>query len=188
MARDAARARSRISVNRAPVLTLWAAVVAQRLGFAWDEALTLGRAVAGLNAYSKGKALGLFHPKPAEVRKRRKAPGRGKPLTVHLLSRAVTVRRTPEGLRALAKGKPVSPEGVEAYVEAKFGADYSATRKAMQALARSLPREALASRAYRLYESFRPAVPGGRRGWGKAGVLSLSRIRRLASSAGGTTR
>jgi hypothetical protein len=39
-----------ISINRATVLTLWAAVVAQRLGFAEDEALTLGRAVAGLNA------------------------------------------------------------------------------------------------------------------------------------------
>ena len=39
-----------ISINRAPVLTLWAAVVAQRLGFAEDEALTLGKAVAGLNA------------------------------------------------------------------------------------------------------------------------------------------
>jgi hypothetical protein len=48
------------TVNRAPVLTLWAAVVAERLGFAWDEALTLGRAVAGLNAYSKGVRLGLF--------------------------------------------------------------------------------------------------------------------------------
>ncbi len=39
-----------ISINRAPVLTLWAAVVAQRLGFSEDEALTLGKAVAGLNA------------------------------------------------------------------------------------------------------------------------------------------
>ena len=50
----------RIEINRAPVLTLWAAVVAERLGFDWQEALTLGRAVAGLNAYSKGKALGLL--------------------------------------------------------------------------------------------------------------------------------
>ncbi len=31
-----------IKVNRAPVLTLWAAVVAERLGFTHDEALTLG--------------------------------------------------------------------------------------------------------------------------------------------------
>ena len=40
-----------ISINRTPVLTLWAAIVAERLGFNHDEALTLGRAVAGLNAY-----------------------------------------------------------------------------------------------------------------------------------------
>jgi hypothetical protein len=42
-----------ISINRAPVLTLWAAVVAHRLGSDEDEALTLGKALAGLNAYSK---------------------------------------------------------------------------------------------------------------------------------------
>lgn len=33
----------------------------------------MGRAVAGLNAYAKGKALGKFHPKPAAVRKKREA-------------------------------------------------------------------------------------------------------------------
>lgn len=48
-----------LKINRAPVLTLWAAVVAQRLGFDHDEALTLGRAVAGLNVQSKGKRLGI---------------------------------------------------------------------------------------------------------------------------------
>jgi len=46
--------RSSVMVNRAPVLTLWAAIVAEVLGFEHDEALTVGRAVAGLNAYSKG--------------------------------------------------------------------------------------------------------------------------------------
>ena len=34
-----------ITVNRAPVLTLWAAVEAERLGFDRNEALTMGRAV-----------------------------------------------------------------------------------------------------------------------------------------------
>ncbi len=38
--------RSWVMINRAPVLTLWAAVVAEVLGFEHDEALTLGRAVA----------------------------------------------------------------------------------------------------------------------------------------------
>ena len=51
-------------MNRAPVLTLWAAVVAEVLGFEHDEALSLGRAVAGLNAYSKGVSLGLIQPTP----------------------------------------------------------------------------------------------------------------------------
>jgi hypothetical protein len=36
-----------IKINRAPVLTLWAAVVAERLGFDRATALTLGQAVAG---------------------------------------------------------------------------------------------------------------------------------------------
>ena len=60
--------RSWVMIYRAPVLTLWAAVVAEILGFNYDEALTLGRAVAGLNAYSKGVALSLFQPTPKAVR------------------------------------------------------------------------------------------------------------------------
>ncbi len=62
--------RHSIEINRAPVLTLWAAVVAHRLGFEWEEALTLGRAVAGLNAYTKGKALVLFEPTPEVVKEK----------------------------------------------------------------------------------------------------------------------
>jgi hypothetical protein len=77
-----------VTVNRAPVLTLWAAIVAERLGFTHDEALTLGRAVAGLNAYSKGKALGIFKPTPKEVRAKREAKAK-QVLQVELLHRAV---------------------------------------------------------------------------------------------------
>ncbi len=40
-------ADTKIRINRAPVLTLWAAVVAERLGFDRATALTLGQAVAG---------------------------------------------------------------------------------------------------------------------------------------------
>ena len=60
-----------ISINRAPVLTLWAAIVAQRLGFDEGEAHTLGKALAGLNAQAKGRRLGIFKPheeKPRKVR------------------------------------------------------------------------------------------------------------------------
>jgi hypothetical protein len=49
--------KSSVMINRA-------AVIVEVLGFEHDEALTLGRAVAGLNAYSKGVSLGLFQPTP----------------------------------------------------------------------------------------------------------------------------
>jgi hypothetical protein len=52
VAARSAAAVTRVTINRAPVLTLWAAVVAERLGFERDEALTMGRVVAGLNAYA----------------------------------------------------------------------------------------------------------------------------------------
>jgi hypothetical protein len=65
-----------VRVNQAAVLKLWAVVVAEVLGFEHDEALTLGRAVAGLNAYLKGVSLGLFQPTPKEVKER----GRGQVL------------------------------------------------------------------------------------------------------------
>src|SRR5689334_20313025 len=60
-----------LSINRAPVLTLWAAVVARRLGFDEVEALTLGKAVAGLNAQSRGRRLGNFKPHEEKAKKAR---------------------------------------------------------------------------------------------------------------------
>ena len=169
-----------ITINRAPVLTLWAAVVAERLGFNRDTALTLGRAVAGLNAYSKGVALGLFEPSSKKVDDHLKKAKRGATLKVDLLHRAVPVVRTPEGLRALSKDRPISPASVERYLEGKFGDNLGAARRAMGKLARSLPRREIAARAYRFYEQFRPEVPAGVSGWGAAGKLRLDRIEALA--------
>src|SRR6266545_3708398 len=168
-----------IQINRAPVLTLWAAVVAERLGYDREEALTLGRAVAGLNAQSKGRRLGINQP--AE-------PGRGKAKAkaaparvVELLHRAVPVTRTTGGLRALdSDGSPADPESVERYLESKFGESLDGAREAMEALAASLTPNALAERAFALYESFRPAIPGGTAGWGAKGTLDLAKIRSLA--------
>jgi hypothetical protein len=169
-----------ISINRAPVLTLWAAVVAERLGFDWEEALTLGRAVAGLNAYAKGVRLGLFTPAPAEVREKRANLRPKDTITVDLLSRAVPAVHTKEGLRALEKEKPSDPAAVERYLESKFGDALADARKAMEALAKSRPPAKLAAEGFHLYEQFRPAVPAGTRGWGAKGTLDLAAIRKLA--------
>ena len=172
-----------VRVNRAPVLTLWAAIVAERLGFDREEALTLGRVVAGLDAYSKGRALGLFTPRPKTVRQMRDRLETGGTLRVDLLGRAVPAIQTPEGIRALSNGKPVSPEAVERYLESKFGETLPAVEKAMRALARAFPPAELARRAYELYESFRPSVPEGLRGWGAAGTLDLDKIEAMARAA-----
>lgn len=170
-----------IEVNRAPFLTLWAAVVAERLGFARNEALTLGRAVAGLNAYSKGVRLGLFTPSaPKNVKERTKALKHGETLQVDLLGRAVPVTATAEGLRALSKDEAILPESVARYLDGKFGHALSAARAAMERLARSLPAEQLAVEAFHLYEQFRPEVPAGVKGWGAKGTLDIGRIVDLA--------
>ena len=169
----------RISINRAPVMTLWATVVAERLGYDRAAALTLGRAVAGLNAASKARTLGLTKPAGATGRTRRlKARA---PQEVELLQRVVPVSRTPSGLRAIDRdGKPSSPEAVERYLSAKFGDALAAARSAMVALAASHPPGTLAERAYALYEAFRPSIPAGTAGWGAKGLLDLGRIRSLA--------
>jgi len=174
------RSRRTVTINRAPVLTLWAAVVAERLGFERAEALTLGRAVAGLNAYSKGKALGIFQPKPREIRERRAQLKRGETIEVDLLHRAVPAVHTPDGLRAVSKGKPIAPEAVERYLDGKFGDALTDARAAMLRLAKALPPGDLAREAYSLYEAFRPEIPAGKQGWGASGTLDLDRIRRLA--------
>ena len=99
-----------LHVNRAAVLTLWAAVVAERLGFGHEEALTLGRALAGLTAHAKGIRLGIFEPASSdEVRERRERLAEGQQLEVQLMGRTIPVVGTPEGLRAITKGEPLKP-------------------------------------------------------------------------------
>jgi len=155
-------------------------VVAECLGFEWEEAHTLGRAVAGLNAYSKGVHFGLFQPTPQEIKEKRRALRKAEMLTVDLLHRAVAAVQTDEGLRALSKGRPIKPESVQRYLKSKFGEALDDAHGAMMALARSMKTPELAWRAYKLYEEFRPKIPAGVRGWGAAGGLDLDEIRNMA--------
>ena len=174
-------ANKKIKINRAPVLTLWAAVVAERLGYEEATALTLGKAVAGLNAQSKGRKLGIYEEKSEDEKKEeKKKEGRGKTELIELLGRGVPAMETPGGLRAAIKGKPESAESVEAYLKQKFGEDYEDARAALKKLAKAYPPKQLASKAYGLYEKFRPEIPEGKKGWGAKGELDLDYIRSLA--------
>src|SRR5258708_3908579 len=175
-------AEKTIKINRAPVLTLWAAIVSERLGHSPETALTLGRAVAGLNANSKARRRGLVEEKKPEVKT--KAPAR-KAKSVTVLGRPVPVVQTKEGLRAVTKDEAIKPASVQRYLESKFGDRLPEVRTALENLARAYTRDQLEADAYALYEQFRPEVPEGQRGWGAAGVLDLERIRRLAGRGKG---
>ncbi len=141
---------NKILINRAPVLTLWAAVVAERLGFNHDEALSLGKALAG---------------------------------RVDLLGRALPGVNTGQGVRAVVKSKPIEPDGVERYLESKFGDALPKVRKAMVELTNAFDTDELAERGFGLYEQFRPEVPEGIGGWGAKAELDLDRIAKLALQA-----
>ena len=168
-----------IRINRAPVLTLWAAVVAERLGFDHDEALTLGRAIAGLSAQAKGRRLGIFEPSPDNLEQKRREHGPDE-VMIHFMQRQVPVIVTPDGIRAATHGKPMSPQGVDRYIAGKFGAHLDEARAAMSALAKSIPVSEINHLAFGLYTKFRPEVPDGVEGWGASGVLSLGAIRKAA--------
>ena len=98
--------QTKILINRAPVLTLWAAVVAERLGFEHAEALSLGKALAGLNAQSKGQRLGIFKPTPKDLKKVREQR-RGEEFWVELLGRSLPAVSVDQGVRAVIKSKPI---------------------------------------------------------------------------------
>ena len=175
-------AEKKVRVNRAPVMTLWAAIVAERLGYAHEEALTLGRGVAGLNAQSKGRRLGIFEePTPEEKQKRQKQEEKeaGKVQYVEIMNRSVPVMDTPQGPRAVSEGRPMPPQSVERYLESKFKENYAEVRASLERLAASYPPQELERKAYGLYEKFRPEVPEGTRGWGAMGELDLEKIEAL---------
>src|ERR1700680_494213 len=166
-------------MNRPPALTLWATTVAERLGFDEDEALSLGKAVAGLNAQSKGRRLGIFKPVPQEVKKAR-ARKRGEEFLIEICGRQVPAISTPDGVRAVIKNQPIEAKSVERYLESKFAAWLATARSAMHDLAKAFRPEQLMKNAFSLYEEFRPAIPEGVKGWGAKGNLDIDRIRSMA--------
>ncbi len=168
-----------VRVNRAPVLTLWAAVVAERLGHPPETALSLAGAVAGTAAHAKARRLGT-----AEERGR---GGDAAPTTASaaprdtawLLGREVPLAHDADGvvLADAGGGKPAPAAPVAAYVAKAFGDRLAEVRSAMEELAGRFEPGELNRVGFRLYERFRPEVPAGARGWGAKGELDLEKIR-----------
>jgi len=170
-----------IKVNRAPVLTMWVAAVAERQGFTFDEAVTFGKAISGLFAHSKGKRIGVIDDAPkdpdAETDKKK-----AKMEKFDVFGNSIYGKTTDKGRFALESGKAIAPNTVKAYLHRAFKDDYDRVREAFEALANSMEPEEIGSKAYNLYEKFRPQVPDGAKGWGARGLLDLKHVQELAAS------
>ncbi|BGP37178.1 hypothetical protein JCM10450v2_001084 [Rhodotorula kratochvilovae] len=154
-------------VNRAPVMTAWACVVAERLGFRRQEALSIAHVFTDLNATSKGVSLGIMSADAAKIE-----VGPSQPF-VEILGRRVPVLSTQTGeWRAISKGQVADPAKAFAYVRGAFRQQLGAVVGAMRLLADSLSPKELNEKGYGLYLDFRPAVDG----WGKKAELKMSTI------------
>jgi len=170
-----------VVINRAPVLTLWVTVVAQRQGFSRLEALTYGKFVSAIFAHSKGKALGMFKEKESTKEEREERKQKEKDAGVHHVQgfgrmKIPTLTQNDGNRLAVIQGETQDPTYVEDYLQRSFGGKLEATQDAMKELAGSIPLDQLESQAYKLYEQFRPAW----KGWGKKSVLDLALVREMA--------
>ncbi|MGG5824000.1 hypothetical protein [Falsiroseomonas sp. HW251] len=109
-----------IRVNRAPVLTLWAAVVAEQLGHPPDTALSMASIVAGTAAQAKARRLGIVEQREKTSREKRE----GAPVEqiVRLLGKDIRLVADADGviLAAGSDGKLAPAAPVRACVAARL--------------------------------------------------------------------
>lgn len=166
-----------IHVNRAPVLTLWASIVAERLGHPPDLALSLAKTLAGTAARAKARRLGIAEESDQAKDRHDAAPAKPQETTL-LLGRQIRLTHDKDGVvlaDASGKAEPAAP--VRAYISKAFGEHLGVVRTAMENLAAAYDPHELNRVGFRLYEHFRPEVPPDARGWGAKGVLDLDKIR-----------
>jgi hypothetical protein len=166
-----------VVVNRAPVLTLWAAVVAERLGHPADTALTLGRAVAGSSARIKARSIGREERKTDRDADTPRLAVQHVTAPVFLLGQTIRLLPTADGeLRAAEGDQPLSPTGAQRYLASAFGDHLNEVRAAMEVLAGRYEPVELNRVGFRLYERFRPEIPPGHTGWGAKAALEVDKI------------
>lgn len=159
-----------VVVNRAPVMTAWAMIVAERLGFDREESLSIASVYTEANAVSKGVSLGLI-----EERRRNdiETLPEGKQPYVDLMGRRIPLYQTRKSKwLALSGGSPVSPSTAFSYISRSFRQTAPYVMGSLRLLAESYSAPKLNELGYSLYADFRPAVDG----WGKRGELRCGRI------------
>lgn len=161
--------RDTVTVNRAPLLTLWMSLVALRQGFSRCDSLRAGRAISGMLAEAKGKRLGIFIDKQAATDRQAK-PARG---YIEIAGFRVPAERIDK----------ISVDKVRQYLERSFKNDLDRTVDKLTSLCNAYHPAKIGERAFALYETFRPDIDEGQAGWGQRGILYFQMIDRLRSQA-----
>lgn len=180
---DTSRDTPPISINRAPVLQLWSACVAQHLypSLPWSTCISAGSAISTICAVAKGRAIGTISERDdsdEKTRKRREAKKQQRDFKeIHVMHFNLKLK---DGLALVGseqKGKPANEDALEK----KFGEEEY--RRVKQCLEDALGSwgedddEQLDKQAFHFYEKFRPTVKGGQKGWGRNGELSLENVK-----------
>ncbi|KAI6796860.1 hypothetical protein KC363_g3043 [Hortaea werneckii] len=170
-----------ITINRAPVLELWASCVTQFIypSVSWETCLSVGGAISTITAVAKGRSIGTIEkpdPGKAEERRRERQQKAENAQLEDIEVMGFHLRL--KGGQALVGDKPKA--GNEDALSKKFGRDqYEMAKRAFQdALDSWKGRESELDReAFKMYEDFRPTVPRGQKGWGRKGQLNLESVK-----------
>ncbi|KAF8335018.1 uncharacterized protein EI90DRAFT_2913877 [Cantharellus anzutake] len=156
-----------IIINRAPVMTAWAAVVAERLKFTRAEALSIASVYTEMNASSKGVALGIFHKdKDSDFE-----GGSTQPY-VELMGRKPVMKTDAGEWRGIVKGEAAEPEMAYGYIQRSFKHLMGSVIGSMRLLQESYSPEELNKNGYDLYCQFRP----GQGDWGQRGEMRMKTL------------
>ncbi|KAF8517789.1 hypothetical protein JB92DRAFT_2809579 [Gautieria morchelliformis] len=184
---QALRTKSAI-VNRAPVMTAWAVVVAEHMGFKREEALSIASVYTEMNATSKGVRLGIFEE--GKGKGMEATQGDGQPYVDFMGRRRATTflcckycaplfSTQSSQWRALLNGEPVSPSAAFKYITNALRQTTGYIIGAMRIVTKTYSPQELNRVAFSLYAEFRPQVDG----WGKKGEVRCETI--LGARRGG---
>lgn len=172
-----------ITINRAPVLELWGSCVTQFLypALSWSTCLSAGGAISTITAISKGRSIGrIDKPDPGEAQKKKEE--RKKKAEKENLEELETMSfklSLDNGGNAMVGGKP--KKGNEEALRKKYGGpeQYNKVKKVLEDALKSWKgqEKELDSRAFKMYEDFRPSIPPGQSGWGRKGQLNLETVK-----------
>ncbi|TFK55947.1 hypothetical protein OE88DRAFT_1622012 [Heliocybe sulcata] len=160
-------------INRAPVMMAWATVVAERIGFKREEALSIASVYTEMNAITKGVNIGIYkESKKSEVSE--PAKGGSQPY-VDLMGRSPLYQTASNDWLGMAANKPTPPSSAYSYITRSLRQTTPHIVGAMRLLAESYDPEELNRKGFGLYCDFRPEVGG----WGERGEVKCEKILEL---------